>query len=352
MRVVIADPSAFTPPYDHELASALARAGAEVELVSSRFRFGAVAEPDGYTRSYFFYPLSSRLFRRSRLRLPLKLCEHPLGMARLRHRHPDVFHLQWLGLPELDRFLLPRRTPLVFTAHNLVPRRKMGKRKLWPKLLGRFDAVIVHSDRGRRTLTELGVAPERLHVVPHPIIRSDPPRVDDGRTLLCLGLIRSYKGLGDAIEVAKRLGDAHLLVAGDAMEPVEPYRALAGDIAEWRLGYLSDAEVDQALGESTLALFPYRPGIDQSGALLRSLGAGVPVVTYDVGGLAEPVRRFGAGIVVPPGDVEAMTEAARELLGDSEALARARAGALAARETLTWDAAAASHLDIYESLIA
>jgi len=40
MRVVLADPPAFTPPYDHELAAALARAGAEVELVTSRFRFG------------------------------------------------------------------------------------------------------------------------------------------------------------------------------------------------------------------------------------------------------------------------------------------------------------------------
>jgi glycosyltransferase involved in cell wall biosynthesis len=351
VRVVIADPPAFTPPYDHELAAALARAGAEVELVSSRFRFGAVAEPEGYERSELFYPLSSRLFKRSRLRLPLKLCEHPLGMARLGLRRPDVFHLQWLGLPELDRFLLPRRTPIVFTAHNLMPRRKMGKRKLWPKLLGRFDAVVVHSDRGRRTLTDLGVAPERLHVVPHPIIRSDPPRRDDGHTLLCLGLIRSYKGLDDAIELVKRLGDARLLVAGDAMEPVEPYREQAGAIAEWRLGYLSDAEVDRALGDSTLAVFPYRPGIDQSGALLRALGAGVPVVTYDVGGLAEPVRRFGAGSVVPPGDIEAMTEAARRLLDDSEALAQARAGALAARDALTWDAAAASHLKIYESLL-
>jgi glycosyltransferase involved in cell wall biosynthesis len=351
VRVVIADPSAFTPPYDHELAAALARAGAEVELVSSRFRFGTVAAPEGYTRSELFYPLSSRLFRRSRLRLPLKLCEHPLGMERLRRRRPDVFHLQWLGLPELDRFLLPRRTPLVFTAHNLVPRRRMGKSKLWPRLLGRFDAVVVHSKRGRRTLVELGVPRERLHIVPHPIISSDPLRSDDGHTLLCLGLIRSYKGLDDAIEVTRRLGDAHLLVAGDEMEPVEPYRAQAGEIAEWRLGYLSDAEVDRALGESTLALFPYRPGIDQSGALLRSLGAGVPVVTYDVGGLAEPVRRFGAGAVVPAGDVEAMAEAVRKLLGDSEALAKARAGALTARETLTWDAAAASHLDIYESLI-
>jgi glycosyltransferase involved in cell wall biosynthesis len=351
VRVLIADPPAFTPPYDHELASALTRAGAEVELVTSRFRFGPMPEPEGYERSEIFYPLSSRLFRRSRLRLPLKACEHPLGMARLSRRRSDVLHFQWLGLPELDRFLLPKGAPLVFTAHNLIPRRSMGKRKLWPRLLGRFDAVVVHSQRGRETLTDFGVAPGRLHVIPHPIVRSDPPRQDDGRTLLCLGLIRSYKGLGDAIEATKMLDGVRLLVAGDAMEPIDRYREQAGDIAEWRLGYLSDDEIDQALSETTLALFPYRVGIDQSGALLRALGAGVPAVAYDVGGLAEPVRRFGAGAVVLPGDVEALADAVRELLGDPNAFERARAGALAAREALTWDASAASHLELYESLI-
>ena len=45
MRVVVADPPAFTPPYDHALAAALARAGADVELVTSRFRFGDAPSP-------------------------------------------------------------------------------------------------------------------------------------------------------------------------------------------------------------------------------------------------------------------------------------------------------------------
>src|SRR5215203_1475415 len=83
VRVVLADPPAFTPPYDHALAAALARAGADVELVTSRFRFGTAPLPAGYRRTERFYPLSSRLFRRSRLRVPLKLLEHPLGTARL-----------------------------------------------------------------------------------------------------------------------------------------------------------------------------------------------------------------------------------------------------------------------------
>jgi glycosyltransferase involved in cell wall biosynthesis len=350
VRVLLADPPAFTPPYDHALASALARAGAEVELVTSRFRFGEAPAPDGYRRTELFYPVSSRLFRRSKLRIPVKLIEHPFGLARLRRRDADVVHLQWLAAPELDDRLLRSSRPLVFTAHDVMPRRTAANRDLWQSLFSRFARIVVHSERGREQLADL-VDPERLRVIPHPVFPSDPERRDDGRTLLSLGIIREYKGLADAIEATKGIEGARLLVAGDPLESVEPYRAAAGDRAEWRLGYLSEGEIDAALGEATVALFPYKPEIDQSGALLRALGAGVPVVTYDVGGLAEPVRRFDAGRVVPAGDVEALTEAARELLDDPQALEGARAGAERARRDLTWDASARAHLDLYQELL-
>ena len=42
MRVHIVDPSAYTPPYDHALSAALAAAGADVELFTSRFAYGPV----------------------------------------------------------------------------------------------------------------------------------------------------------------------------------------------------------------------------------------------------------------------------------------------------------------------
>ncbi|MGB2953427.1 MAG: glycosyltransferase family 4 protein [Gaiellaceae bacterium] len=351
MRVVIADPPAYTPQYDHELAAALARAGADVELVTAPFRFGETPGPDGYVRSELFYPLSSRLFRRSRMRFPLKVLEHPIGLARLRARPADVVHLQWLAVPELDARLLRLDPPAVFTAHDLLPRRTASKRELWRRLLSRFERVVVHSDRGRQTLAELGVREGRLRVIPHPVFPSDPERRDDGRTVLALGLIRRYKGLEDTIEAVGRIDDARLIVAGDAAEPIDRYRVAAADRAEWRLGYLSEAELDRALGEATIAVFPYRAELDQSGALLRALGAGVPAVAYDVGGVAEPIRRFEAGRVVAPDDVEALTEAMRELLGDPDALAAARAGARRAREQLTWAAAADAHLDLYRELV-
>jgi len=347
MRVVLADPPAFTPQYDDGLAGALARAGADVELVTSRFRFGEVPVPSGYERSEPFYPVSSRLFRRSRLRIPVKAVEHTPGMLALMRRKPDVLHLQWLAAPELDRYLLRPRVPAVFTAHDLLPRRTAAKRSLWRTLLARFERVVVHSDAGRAVLADLGI---QVTVIPHPVFPTDPPRTDDGHTLLSLGTIRPYKGLGDAIAATKLVAGARLLVAGDPLEPLNGYRTQAGNIAEWRLGYLPHSELERALGDATVALFPYRPELDQSGALLQALGAGVPAIAYDVGGIAEPIRRFGAGRVVEAGDVEALAAAVRELLDDSDALGEARAGARRARETLTWDAAAAAHLELYGEL--
>jgi glycosyltransferase involved in cell wall biosynthesis len=346
MRVVLADPPAFTPAYDHELAAALARAGADVELVTSRFRFGEIPAVDGYARRERFYPLSSRVFGRSRLRLPLKVAEHPLGLAALRMSRADVLHVQWL-VPELDRVLFRPHAPAVFTAHDLLPRRTARKQALWRDLLGRFRGVVVHSEHGRSVLAELGID---ARVIPHPVFPSDPDHRDDGRTVLAFGVIRPYKGLGDAI-AATRAAGARLVVAGDPLEPIEPYRAAARDLeVDWRLGYLPPAAVQLALQEATVAIFPYRPELDQSGALLQALGAGVPAVAYDVGGIAEPVRRYGAGRVVPAGDVDALGAAVRELVEDADALAAARAGALRARSELTWDASAAAHLELYREI--
>jgi glycosyltransferase involved in cell wall biosynthesis len=266
VRVVVADPPAFTPPYDHELAAALVRAGAEVELVTSRFRFGAAPAPDGYVRSELFYPLSSRLFRRSRLRLPLKALEHPLGLARLSFKRADVVHLQWLAAPRVDRALLRLRAPAVFTAHDLLPRRTRSRRSLWLALFDRFDRVVVHSERGRETLSELGVPSRKLRVIPHPVSAREVARADDGRTVLFFGVIRPYRGLADAITAVEAVEGARLVVAGDPFEPVDAYRARAGARVEWRLGYLPEADVDRAHSEATIAVFPYKPEIDQSGS--------------------------------------------------------------------------------------
>jgi glycosyltransferase involved in cell wall biosynthesis len=349
VRVLLLDPAAYTLPYDHHLATALAARGAEVELVASRFRFGEAPEPAGYRRRELFYPLSTRLFHRSRLRLPLKAAEHTVGLLRLRGLPRDVIHVQWAPLPHVDARLLPGGRPAVITAHDVLPRRTAARPELWRSLYGRFDRVVVHSERGReRLVTEVGVPADRVLVIPHPVFPGRARYEAEEPTLLFLGVIQPYKQLDHALELAARLA-VRLLVVGDPTSDLGERLRRPG--VEWLLGYRTDAELDDALARSTVAVFPYREELDQSGALLRALGAGVPVAAYDVGGIAEPVRRYGAGVLAPPDDIGALADGVRRLLEDPDALASARAGARRASSELTWEAAADSHLALYEELL-
>src|SRR5262249_50738726 len=101
LRIVLLDPPSFTAPYDHALASALARRGPEVTLLPSPFTHGDVPEPHGYVREEVFLPWSSRLLRRSpraRTRVVLKGLEYGPSAVRLLRRvralRPDVVHVQ------------------------------------------------------------------------------------------------------------------------------------------------------------------------------------------------------------------------------------------------------------------
>jgi len=361
MRIVLLDPPSFTAPYDHALASALARRGNDVTLLTSPFTHGDVPEPDGYRRDEVFLPLSSRLVRRrprSRLRLPLKGAEYVPSAARLLQRvrslDPDVAHVQWLAIPRYDvRWLRRLRRPVVLTAHDVLPRQERNARA-WGEALGLADRVIVQSQRAIDQLAAAGVPREKLVRIQHPVFDSglaaEPPA---GRTILFFGLIRQYKGLDVLLRALADVPDARLVVAGDPLDPVEPLQALARELGvdervEWRLGFLADEEIPRLMHEATLVSLPYRK-IDSSGVLATALGHGRPAVVTDVGGLPDAIREFGAGRVVPPEDAPALAAAIRELL-EPEPLRAAFEGAEAARRALTWDAAAAAHEAVYREV--
>src|SRR5260221_513871 len=112
MRVQLVDPSAFTPPYDRALAAALARGGAEVELLTSRFLYGPVPPAEGYEVRECFYRRSAARGLGAPGRRAFKLAEHLPDMLRFRRAaEADVLHYQWLTLPALDTMLLPPTRP-------------------------------------------------------------------------------------------------------------------------------------------------------------------------------------------------------------------------------------------------
>jgi glycosyltransferase involved in cell wall biosynthesis len=371
MRVALIDPASFTPPYDHGLASALARRGLDVDLVTSPFAYDHPPAPDGYRRHEVFLPLSSKLtrrFPRSPLRLPLKALEYGPSVVRFRRRitslNPDVVHLQWLPRPSVDarwvrRLAATRRT--VLTAHDVVPRRE-GQLDAWLEALRAVDRVVVHSSRAVERLADLGIPRERLTRIAHPIfdVSAEPLGPPEGTTLLFFGLLRRYKGLDVLVSalpaVLDRVPDARLVVAGDPLDPVEPVREQAvrlgvDEAIDWRLRYVRDEEIAGLMAEAAAVVLPYRE-LDSSGVLATAIGYGRPAIVSDVGSLGETVADYGAGLVVPPDDAEALAHACVRLLTEHGGLRKAYDGTARARAGLTWDEAARAHEELYREILA
>jgi glycosyltransferase involved in cell wall biosynthesis len=87
-------------------------------------------------------------------------------------------------------------------------------------------------------------------------------------------------------------------------------------------------------------------------SLLQAASAGVPIVASRVGGIPEAVRDNENGILVPPGDVPALTEAIDALLADPGRRRKLGAGgqALMARE-FSIDAMVEGNLAVYRELL-
>lgn len=368
MRVQLVDPSAFTPPYDHALAAALARAGADVELVTSRFQYGPVPREHGYRVTEAFYRRTTARGLDARGRMATKLAEHVPDMLRYRRRAAaaDVVHWQWLTVQPLDVWLLPPGRPRVLTAHDVIPREpRPGQIAATRRLVRRMDGVVVHSEHGAgRLRDELGLDPGRIAVIPHGAFdyltrqedeRPLPPELAavEGPVVLFFGLLRPYKGIDVLLEAFREVRGAELWVVGMPRMPIEPLReaaARAGSTVRFVPRFVTDPEIPAFFRRADLVVLPYRE-IDQSGVLYTALAFGKPMVLSEVGGFSE-VARHGAGRLVPPGDPAALAAALSELLADGDERARlADAARTAAAGPYSWDRIGQQTLALYRELL-
>jgi glycosyltransferase involved in cell wall biosynthesis len=369
IRVQLVDPSAFTPPYDRALAAALARAGAEVELVTTKFLYGEVPAAEGFSVDERFYKRSAARGLSSSARLPFKGAEHLRDILAFR-RAPgdaDVVHYQWLTLPGLDRRLLPPTRPRVMTAHYILPpgasrRAARGARKVF----GTMDAVVAHSEHGAARLRdEVGLPAERVRVIPHgafdyltrlPEEKPLPQELQgaEGPVVLSFGLLRPYKGLENLLEAFGEVGEAELWIVGNSRMSVEPLRelaALTGAKVRFVTRFVEDAEIPAIFRRADVIALPYLDA-EHSGVLYTGLAFGKPLVVSAVGGFPE-VAETGAARLVPPGDTAALAGALRELVDDEAAREELAAAARAAAAgPYSWDEAARLTLALYEELVA
>lgn len=253
--------------------------------------------------------------------------------------------------------LRKRGTRVVLVCDNLVPHeRRPGDRELTRWMLNNSDGYLVMSESVERDLDLLKPGAPRRRVN-HPFYAQfdqnrwtrDTARAHlgiapDAEMVLFFGYIRAYKGLDLLLDAWPRVRAlrprAMLVVAGEFYEESAPYRAqvarVGGDQSVRLLDrYIPDPEVEALFKAADVTVLPYRSAT-QSGVTHVAYALGVPVITTDVGGLAETVRPGHTGLVVPPGDPARLADAIVAYFADGMA-PRLREGVRGLQAEHSWE---------------
>lgn len=139
----------------------------------------------------------------------------------------------------------------------------------------------------------------------------------ESRVVLFFGLVRAYKGLGVLIDamakVVSEVEDVRLLIVGEFYDGEGEHRASIerlglADRTTVVAEYVPDEDVDQYFALADCVVLPYLSAT-QSGITQVAQGAGVPMIASRVGGLPETVIEGENGLLVEPGDPDALAAA-------------------------------------------
>ncbi|NCO86554.1 MAG: glycosyltransferase family 4 protein [Rhodobacterales bacterium] len=220
--------------------------------------------------------------------------------------------------------------PYSFTLHGPDELLEPGYWRLDEKIArAAFVACISDFARSQAMLHCPRAAWGKLHVVHCGI---DPARYDasphgDGGQLLFVGRLAAVKGLPVLFEaltlIADRLPRLRLTLVGDGPDR-RALEAEARGLPVAFVGYKSQSEVAELLrGADALVLPSFAEGLPV--VLMEAMAARLPVIATRIAGVPELVEDGASGLLVPPGDAQALAAAIAAVLGDP-----ARAGRMGA----------------------
>jgi phosphatidylinositol alpha-mannosyltransferase len=237
---------------------------------------------------------------------------------------------------------------------------RLYERYLLPRTFERVDKVLAVSpsalgaDRPNAEVLTPGVDTELFH----------PPaqRRDVSRTILYVGRIdrsSAWKGIEELIRAFAithaNAPDARLRIVGDG-DATPELRALchALDIADYVefSGRLSGTDLADAYRVSRCLVLPSLTAAESFGmTLIEAMASGRPVIGSRVGGIPFVIEDGYNGLLVPPGDIEALARACDRMLADDAMAERmGRNGRLLALSRYRWDITTGRYLQLVQSL--
>ncbi|MFZ9629321.1 MAG: glycosyltransferase family 4 protein [Ilumatobacteraceae bacterium] len=290
--------------------------------------------------------------------------------ARLGGWTPDVVHAHdWMTAWAGDTLKSLHGVPLVATVHATERGRHGGH--LPPGLPGTINSIewwLTYQARSviacsqfmvHEIIDGFDLPPGKVRLVPNGIdIARWSPRArrstPDRPLVVAWGRVQFEKGfqvLARAMgELRHRVPGIRCVIAGRGTYLPDLQSTIdfegVGDIVQLA-GFVPDDELRSLLAEASCVVIPslYEPfGI----VALEGMAAGAPTVVARTGGLAEIVGGTGAGVLFEPGDHHALADAIAGVVTDPTGADRLRTEAASLlRRTYSWDAVAASTIEVY-----
>jgi glycogen(starch) synthase len=225
------------------------------------------------------------------------------------------------------------------------------------------EAVLVITPRLLRLLLADGVDEHRIHLIPPGVNSSlfegpfEDPFAGIGRPrVLFVGRLAPQKGVHTLVAAAGLLEDpsVRVLLVGDGPERKalerEAERIDAGDRVRF-LGFFAHERLPAAMAHADVLVLP--SVYEELGTvLLEAMWAGLPIVASRTGGIPDVIEDGVNGLLVPPGDPEALARAIDRLLADRALAYRLSEGARARGKDYDWEVLAERVLRVYRGVTA
>jgi glycosyltransferase involved in cell wall biosynthesis len=297
-------------------------------------------------------------------RHPYRFLYDPIGLARAlgRGRDADVvdIHEEPASLAAFEVWLIARalgvRAPFcLYSAQNIDKRYPPPFRWIERFLLRRAAAVHTCNDEVGRVLRRKGFSGTienlGLGIDLDRFARAAPIRsARDPLVVGYVGRLEPHKGVSVLVDAIGDLVGTQLRIIGDGPERAAIERQVEADGLGDRVtieGFVAQADLPHRYAELDVVAVPSldTPGwVEQFGRVaLEAMASGVPVVASDSGSLPEVVG--DAGVLVPPGDAEALRTGIL-LLASSDPVTLARRATERARRW-SWPTLAGRQLDLY-----
>jgi phosphatidyl-myo-inositol alpha-mannosyltransferase len=269
----------------------------------------------------------------------------------------DLVHVHEPFAPVLSAFaLLTAPCPIVATCHSAGERLAWYPvaKRLWGIAATRIDRRIAVSQSARRAAEPYVGGP--FEVIPNGV--ELPPEADPGNRngdVVFIGRNEPRKGLPVMLRAWPRVHAAtgvRLRLVGADPVSVRWLARRNGFSLEGvdLLGGVYEDDLTAELLSASLLAAPSLGGESFGMVLTRAFACATPVVASDIEGYAQ-VAGPETGILVPPGDPQALGDALVELLLDEERRQALGAAARRTAEPYAWDRVARRLADLYEELI-